>query len=220
MSEVCIHITDIMRSSIPHRIARKLASRPASWVWTSDDFARLGPRDAVDKALQRLARTGKLRRIERGLYDRPQTNPLTQKPTSTDYREVLDALARRDRLRMLVDGLTAANDLGLTDAVPARVVVHTDARRRSIRLDNLVIDFKPTAPSRLYWAGHPAMRVVQALHWTKDMLASDRDRIKARVEKILADPQNGPAIKADLVRGFGTLPTWMQDFLRPLISQQ
>jgi hypothetical protein len=31
---------------------------------------------------------------------------------------------------MLVDGLTAANDLGLSDAVPAKVVVHTDARLR------------------------------------------------------------------------------------------
>jgi hypothetical protein len=56
---------------------------------------------------------------------------------------------------MLVDGMTAANDLGLTDAVPARVTVHTDARRRSIRLDNLVIEFKMTAPSRLYLGGVP-----------------------------------------------------------------
>jgi Family of unknown function (DUF6088) len=208
-----------MRLSIPQRIVRKLVSRPASRVWTSEDFARMGPRDAVDKALQRLTRVGKLRRIERGLYDRPRTNPLTRKPTSTDYREVIDALARRDRLRLLVDGLTAANDLGLTDAVPARVVVHTDARRRTLRLDRLVIDFKPTAPSRLYWAGRPAMRVVQALHWAKDMLASDGGRIKARLDEVLADPKRGPVIKADLVRGFSALPAWMQDFLRPLISQ-
>ncbi len=50
---------------------------------------------------------------------------------------------------MLVDGLTAANDLGLTTAVPARIVVHTDARRRSIQVGRLVIDFKQTAPSKL-----------------------------------------------------------------------
>ncbi len=74
---------------------------------------------------------------------------------------------------MLVDGMTAANDLGLTDAVPARVTIHTDTRRRAIQLDNLVIDFKQTAPSRLYWAGRPAMRVVQALHWLKDTLVSE-----------------------------------------------
>lgn len=50
---------------------------------------------------------------------------------------------------------------------PAHVTIHTDARRRAIKLDKLTIDFKQTAPSRLYWAGRPAMRVVQALHWLK-----------------------------------------------------
>lgn len=51
---------------------------------------------------------------------------------------------------MLVDGMTAANDLGLTDAVPAHVIIHTDARRRTIQLDNLTISFKLAVPSRLY----------------------------------------------------------------------
>ncbi len=38
---------------------------------------------------------------------------------------------------MLIDGMAAANDLGLTDAVPARVVVRTDARIRPFHLGNL-----------------------------------------------------------------------------------
>ena len=41
---------------------------------------------------------------------------------------------------MLVDGMTAANDLGLTTAVPTRVVIHTDTRRRSIHLSTLLAD--------------------------------------------------------------------------------
>jgi hypothetical protein len=68
---------------------------------------------------------------------------------------------------LLVDGMTAANDLGLTDAVPARITIPTDGRRRAVTPDNLVIEFKLTAPNRLYWAGWPAMRVVHALHWLK-----------------------------------------------------
>jgi hypothetical protein len=38
-----------------------------------------------------------------------------------DQAAVIDAVARRDQTRIVVDGLTAANDLGLTTAVPARV---------------------------------------------------------------------------------------------------
>lgn len=80
-------------------------------------------------------------------------------------RSVVDAVARRDNARLLVDGMAAADDLGLTTAVPAQVTVFTDARLRPIQLGAQQIRFKQAAPSRLYWAGQPAMRVVQALYW-------------------------------------------------------
>jgi hypothetical protein len=209
-----------MTPDLKSQIADQIAAGPPSRVWTPADFAMLAGRDAVDKALQRLARSGTLRRIDRGLYDRPRLSSLTKRPTSPDYREVLDAIARRDQLRMLVDGMTAANDLGLTDAVPAHVVVHTDARRRSIRLDNLTIDFKFTAPSKLYWAGRPGMRVVQALHWLKDLLATDRPRILSQLAGVLSDPIHGAAIRQDLEAGFKTLPAWMQQVVRELLDKE
>jgi hypothetical protein len=204
--------------SLPYKISEEIANQPPSRVWTPSDFAEFGPRSAIDKALQRLVRSGRLRRIERGLYDQPRTNSLTQKSTSFDYKEILDALSRRDHVRMLVDGLTAANDLGLTNAVPARVVVHTDTRRSDLRFGNLVIEFKHTAPSRLYWAGRPAMQVVQALHWAKDMLPTDRARIEAVLKKALYDPTAGAAIRFDLKTGLGRLPAWMQETVRQLVA--
>ena len=143
-------------------------------VWTPSDFVDLASRDAVDKALQRLTKVGTLRRIDRGLYDQPGFNKLTQKPNPPDPRSVIDAVRRRDQTRMLVDSMTAANDLGLTDAVPAKIVVHTDARRRAIKLGNVTITFRLTAASKLFWAGRPAMRVVQALHWLRDLFGPRR----------------------------------------------
>ena len=204
--------------NLKDKISRRIAAKKPFAVWTPTDFLDLGSREAVDKTLQRLARRGEVRRIDRGLYDKPVVNSLTKKRTSPDYRELINVVSRRDRSRMLVDGITAANDLGLTDAVPARVVVHTDARIRPVRLDNLVIEFKPTAPSKLYWAGRPAMRVVQALYWLKDLLPGDHDRIMRRLQTILRDPANGAAIREDLRSGLATLPTWMQRIVRELLS--
>ena len=119
---------------------------------------------------------------------------------------------------MLVDGLTAANDIGLSDAVPAKIAVHTDARLRPIKLGAQTITFKSTAPSRLHWAGRPGMRVVQALHWLRDMLDSDRDRIARRLSAILTDLGHGDAIADDLRESLASLPDWMQIFLRPLLE--
>ena len=200
-------------SDLSARISLLIDATPGH-VWVPTDFAHLGTRDVIDKTLQRMVLVGALRRIDRGLYDRPVLNRLTKRTTTPDYRAVVDAIARRDQLRLLVDGMTAANDLGMTDAVPARVTIYTDTRRRSIQLENLLIEFKQAAPSRLYWAGRPAMRVVQALHWLKDTLSTDGDRIRMRVGKVLTDPVHGNAIRDDLQKGFGILPGWMQNYLR------
>lgn len=188
-------------------------------VWTPADFLDLGGRDAVDKALQRLVKGGELRRIDRGLYDRPQVNSLTQQEGAPDPRAVIDAVARRDQIRVLVDGMTAANDLGFTHAVPAKVVVHSEARPKSIKLGNLAITFNQTAASKLYWAGRPAMRVVQALHWLRDTMAGDEDaQWRQRLSALLAESEHGPDLRADLADGMTTLPAWMQEILRPLIA--
>ncbi len=199
------------------RILDRVASQSAA-VWTPVDFLDLGPRDAVDKALQRLARSHDLRRIDRGLYDKPGSNKLTGKPTTPDHRAIIDAVARRDRTRLLIDGMTAANDLGLTTAVPARIIVHTDARLRPIRLGNLAIQFKTSAPKRLYWAGRPAMRIVQALHWLQDTLPSNRPSILRRLTSILKDPKHGPALREDLRQGMSATPAWMQSVIRELLD--
>jgi hypothetical protein len=216
LSEKVVQISDrCFMSDLKFAISSQINAAGAGHVWVPTDFAHLGNRDAIDKTLQRMVLAGDLRRIDRGLYDKPTINRLTQRPTTPDYRAIVEAIARRDQLRLLVDGMTAANDLGLTDAVPARVTIHTDARRRAIKLDKLTIDFKQTAPSRLYWAGRPAMRVVQALHWLKDTV-SDRDRILNRLSQLLADPTHGVALRQDLLDGFNTLPAWMQSLIREL----
>jgi hypothetical protein len=209
-------------SDLKTAILARIESGAQRGVWTPRDFLDLGARDAVDKTLQRLMRAGNLRRIDRGLYDKPSLNSLTQKSSPPDPRHVIDAIARRDQIRVLVDGMTAANDLGLTNAVPAKVVVHTDARLKSISLGQMEIIFKPTAASKLYWAGRPAMRIVQALHWLRDTMGKgDEDEILIRrLNAILHDPDDGRTLREDLSEGLPTLPTWMQNLLRPMLKEQ
>jgi hypothetical protein len=137
-----------------------------------------------------------------------------------EYHAVIRAVTRRSQARALIDGMTAANDLGLTTAVPARIEVLVDARLKSIKLGSQEINFKLAAPSRLCWADRPAMRVVQALRWMQDMLAEDgeRKRVHKVLRRLLADPHHGQAILDDLRTGLSTLPIWMQEFLRTLIQ--
>ncbi len=223
LSEKSIHLSDMADSpDLKTAMLKRIRADAPRKVWTPSDFVDLASRDAVDKALQRLTKTEILRRIDRGLYDQPGFNKLTQKPNPPDPRSVIDAVGRRDQTRMLVDGMTAANDLGLTDAVPAKIIVHTDARRRPIKLGNVTITFRPTAASKLFWAGRPAMRVVQALYWLRDILPREGEshHVRGKLARLFEDPAVGAAIKADLVAGIPALPTWMWTFLKPLIEDE
>lgn len=205
-------------SDLKDLILSRISSGTPSSVWTVNDLLDLGSYDAVRKALQRLASANDIRRIDDGLYDKPQLNRLTGQSNPPDPRQVIDAVARRNQIRVLVDGMTAANDLGLTNAVPAKIVVHTDARLRPIHLGNLTITFKPTAASKLYWAGRPAMRLVQALHWLRD--TTDLPTLSAQVRALLRRLPQADQIRADLADGMPTLPAWMQDLLKPIVTSE
>lgn len=219
-----LQISDMIEttSNLKTAISARIKNGESRGVWTPRDFLDLGTRDTVDKTLQRLTHAEMLRRVDRGLYDKPSLNSLTQKNNPPDPRQVIDAIARRDQIRVLVDGMTAANDLGLTNAVPAKIIVHTDARLKSISLGQLEIVFKPTAASKLYWAGRPAMRIVQALHWLRDTMGQvDEDEILIRrLNKILHHSDNGRALREDLSEAMSTLPTWMQKMLRPILKEE
>ena len=204
---------------IKTQVVQRINQTPAAKVWTPVDFLDLGSRDAVDKTLQRMVASNDLRRIDRGLYDQPRMNALTGQQTAPDYRSVIDAVGRRDQVRVLIDGMTAANDLGLTNAVPGQVIVHTDGRLRPIQLGKLTLQFKLTAPSKLYWAGRPAMRVVQALYWLRDGIQVDQDAIQAKLVRLLQYSSQGSAIRDDLRSGLHTVPSWMQQWIRDLLAR-
>jgi predicted transcriptional regulator of viral defense system len=90
------HISDMailaQGTDLRSRLLARIASKPDE-VRTPGDFADLGGRAAIDKTLQRLAIAGELRRIDRGLYDRPRKNELTGRSTVPDYRAVSHATA-------------------------------------------------------------------------------------------------------------------------------
>jgi hypothetical protein len=216
-------MSDDNASTLKALIMQRIKQAPVSTVWTPVDFLDLGNRDAVDKTLQRYVASGELRRIDRGLYDQPRVNALTKQAASPDYSSVIDAVGRRDQVRVLIDGMTAANDLGLTHAVPGQIIVHTDGRMRPIQLGNLTIQFKRASPSKLYWAGHPAMRIVQALYWLhssiQDGAQVGQDVVKAKLSRLLRESNQASQIRDDLQSGLHTVPSWMQQWIRELLAQ-
>lgn len=194
--------------SIDTLLARRVQRATRGTVFTPASFASLGSRAAIDKALQRQVMAGHLRRLSRGLYDKPRQHELfgTLWP-SVDA--VVRALTGKDRIRTQPTGAYAANLLGLSEQVPAKVVLLTDGTARSVQVGALAITLKRTTPRDMATAGRLSGLVIQAF---KSLGAAHitAERIQRLRETL---PQ---AERSKLLRDVALAPAWMQPHLRAL----
>lgn len=140
----------------------KIRAKRRGWVFTPKEFTRLGGRAAVDQALSRLQRCGKIRRLAPGIYEFPMVHPrigiLAPSPEA-----VAQAMAARTNSRIMVSGAKALNLLGLSTQVPVQNLYLTEGPSRTVRIGNQTVTLKHVAPSKIIGAGTEAGIVIQAV---------------------------------------------------------
>ena len=200
-------------NAMADRIMQRVSAHDGGeWVCTPKDFLDLGSRGAIDQALSRLVKAGRLRRVGHGLYDKPRISSVLNRPAPAELDAAIAALARRDGVRVMLDGLVAANQLGLTNAVPAQVSYVTDGHSRTLEIDGRTVRFRHAGPRVMQWAGRPAAPVVQALRWLGPRAAAD-GRVVATLRSRLPDE-----VKLDLLRHGRDLPGWALPLARSIAS--
>lgn len=88
-----------------------------------------------------------------------------------------------------------------------------ESRLKPVRLGKATIEFRQTAPEKLYWAGRPAMKLVQAMLWLRDV--RDENEITSDLKTAMSRMNSGD-VKADLKIGLSMLPAWLQELVREL----
>lgn len=197
-----------MSQSIDSMVLGRIYGRHRGWVFTPMHFLDLGSRAAVDQSLTRLAKDGTVRRLARGLYDYPQKHS-TLGDLPANYERIAQALAGRDNLKIQPSGAYAANLLGLTDQVPARIVFLTDGPNRNVQIRNQVIVLKRTTPKNMATAGKMSGLVIQALRFLGQSFVDDKVVGKLK-EKLSADD------KRTLIADLRYAPAWIGKVARRL----
>lgn len=193
-------------NSLDTQLSRRVRRSPAGTVFTPDSFATMGSRAAIDKTLQRMVQRGELRRLSRGLYDKPRHDELlgTLWPA---VDAVVKAVAGKDRIRTQPAGVYAANLLGLSEQVPAQVVLLTDGISRSVQAGPLKITFKRTTPRQMAAAGRLSGLLIQAFKSLgAPHIGSTRIRHLRETLPI--------AERAKLLQDLALAPAWMRPLLR------
>jgi hypothetical protein len=186
-------------------IARRVKAAACGSVFTPDSFATLGSRASIDKALQRLVARGELRRLSRGLYDKPRQDELLG-VLWPSVEAIVKAIAGRNRLRTQPAGAYAANLLGLSEQVPAKVLLLTDGLSRTVQAGPMRITLKRTTPRQMAAAGRLSGLLIQAFKNIGAQHLSERhvEHLRAAI----------PAVRRAKVAGDVALaPVWMRPWL-------
>jgi len=176
---------ELTMETVRERIVTRIKERREGSVFSPKDFLDLGSRPLVDKTLSNLASEGVLRRVGRGLYDRPKQSRLLGEELGPDTDQAAQAIARKHRWNIAPGGATAANMLGLSQQVPAKIVYLSDGPSRKVKVGTQLIAFRHASPKDLRMPNYSSRLIAQALrfvgrdHVTQDLL----ERLRRKVPK-------------------------------------
>ena len=149
--------------SLPSLIMEHAFELPEGSLLCPNVLLHLGNRDAVDQALSRLARSGRLNRVCQGVYVRPVETRFGPRPPSVD--KVIESLAALWGETIVPCGGAAASALGLTTQVPVRSVYLTSGPNRRLKLGEVMVDLRHAPRWQLVAPHRSAGDAVRALAW-------------------------------------------------------
>lgn len=199
--------------SMSTKIVRRLRRWPAERVFGRFDFLDLGPSAAVGMALKRMQDAGAIRRVRWGYYDRAREHPLfgTLGTSSDDF---IAAVARRTGQRLQPHESTAANELRLTEQVPAQMIYETDGPTREIDLGKrrpMKLKKRPLREialagevSRFVFSG---LRAIGRANLSRERIAHLREELKSEHRR-------------QILRDLRYAPAWMHPYLRYIAGEE
>jgi hypothetical protein len=154
-----------------NKIIRRIYGHGRGWCFTPKDFVDLGNSEAIRINLHRLEKKGIIRRLARGIYDYPKKHQSIG-VLSPNAQKIANAISIRDAIRLQSSGAYAANLLGLSEQIPAIIVLLTDGPGRRLKIGHQEILLRRTTPRNLATAGKTSGLIIQALkHIGKKQIA-------------------------------------------------
>ncbi|HFS0969460.1 TPA: DUF6088 family protein [Pseudomonas aeruginosa] len=189
--------------TLPERILEQSQQLPEGGVLSPKDFIHLGSRAAVDQALSRLAKAGKLMRVARGTYAAPVTSRFGTRPPAPE--KVVKAIAEQRGETLVQHGARAANALGLTQQVPIKEAFLTAGRSRTMKLGKTEVLVQHAPRWMLALGSSLAGEAVRALAWLGQTHVSEA---VGKLHSTLPESE-----WHSLLANRSILPTWMAQAL-------
>ena len=142
--------------------ARILAAEDGA-VFVAPDFADIADTATIRQGLKRLYQSGIIRRIIRGIYEKPKYSKLLDEYVAADPDAVAKALARCYHWTIAPCGNTALNLLGLSTQVTAVWSYISDGPYKTYEWNSTKLKFKHRTNKEITGLSYMTSLVIQAL---------------------------------------------------------
>ena len=156
-------LTSSSMTTLPETILVYASDSPEGSVLSPKEFLHAGSRPAIDQALSRLAREGRLIRVDRGAYVAPVKDGTGYRSPSIE--KVVESLAKLSGEIIVPDGAASAAILSLASRLSTAPAYVTSGRSRRLLVgsDEVILTHAPNW--MLSMSNRPAGTAVRALAW-------------------------------------------------------
>ena len=152
-----------MANGYSKQIQARIGCVPEGTIFVSSDFADIADTETIRRNLNRLTQTGTLRRILKGVYEKPKYSKLLDEYVAADPDAVAKALARSYHWTIAPCGNTALNLLGLSTQVTAVWSYISDGPYKTYEWNSTKLEFKHRTNKEITGLSYMTSLVIQAL---------------------------------------------------------
>ena len=161
-------------------IAKRITESSFGSAFVTSDFTDLAEYETAKKIIARLEKKGLLRRVLRGVYDKPKFSSLLQEYAAPYPDQIAHAVARNYNWTISASGNTALNQLGLSTQVPADWSYISSGPYKKYAFGNVTLTFSHRSDSQLIGMSEKTLLLIQALKAIGQGNVSDADKKQIR----------------------------------------
>ena len=148
-----------MANGYSRQIQERIGAAAEGTVFVNSDFADIADTETIRRNLNRLTQAGTLRRILKGVYEKPEYSEMLKEYVAADP----EALARNYHWTIAPCGNTALNLLGLSTQVTAVWSYISDGPYKTYEWNSTKLEFKHRTNKEITGLSYMTVLVIQAL---------------------------------------------------------
>ena len=194
-------------------ITKRIDEAPFGSAFVTSDFTDLAEYETAKKTLARLEKKGALRRVLRGVYDKPKFSFILQEYSVPIPDQIAHAIARNYNWIVSASGNTALNLLGLSTQVPADWSYISSGPYKKYTFGNITLTFSHRSDSQIIGMSEKTLLLIQALKAIGQANISDTDikQLKKRVP-----PEEYQAILSESRHTI----SWIYEIIKEICKQE